>query len=99
MNHFYNQVTFFSNKPFLQPCCQISGPSTWPSLYPVCAESRQSPIAIVAANTVLNTSLGRFNREDFDSIPDSMLIRNNGHGGKSKHYFLNVDINCYKAVL
>ena len=57
----------------------VLGPSTWPQNFPICDDQRQSPIAIVSDEAVINYTLGQFPRRLFQNHPTTMTLVNTGH--------------------
>ena len=59
------------------------GPSHWKDLRgnEACGGKKQSPVNIENSEAVSNENLTEFTFTGYDTKPDSMLLRNNGHTG------------------
>lgn len=67
----------------LKRVLMIAGPDFWPDLFPdFCAGTSQSPIDLNDDDDTLVTSTDDWVFSRYDTIPNQMIIKNNGHSGK-----------------
>ncbi|XP_069686198.1 carbonic anhydrase 1-like, partial [Periplaneta americana] len=62
------------------PCVVFAGPTKWPSMFPACRGSRQSPIAL-STSTAKTTSSPHLMWWNYSLYPRTMKLTNNGHTG------------------
>ncbi|XP_069993872.1 carbonic anhydrase 1 isoform X1 [Penaeus vannamei] len=59
------------------------GPENWATLFPnYCAGSSQSPIALNGLEATIKSSSDAWVLDKYDTVPDDLMIENNGHSAK-----------------